>query len=426
MDGYNLELATGTGIKTYSTTLVKSLQDMGAQVDVLLSRDSSKKDKLLDEVLFFDQQIRRGNLITELLGLLKGMAKSYSGPFYRAWRRTAIGDLVLKEGEFGADFIRYAQSFNLPRCYEIANFAFSLNNRITDIYMPEKMDIWHVTYPLPIRIKGAKKITTVHDLIPLRLPYTTLDNKKDFYGKIRNAIDDSEVIIAVSENTKKDLLTYFDADPDRIAVTYQPVTLQPLQVEAGAIARYLRRYGLDYQNYLLFVGAIEPKKNVGRLIEAYASLDTDMPLVIVGKKAWSWERELARIDYLFDGSSKQEVKLLEYVSLESLKYLYQGAYCLVFPSLYEGFGLPPIEAMTLGCPVITSNLSCLPEICGAGALYASPYDVNDIRNKMEKLLSDRTLRDQLVEKGRENAQRFSRENYQKRLKDAYFKALNRS
>lgn len=423
MDGYNLQLTDGTGIKTYSTTLVKALQTMGAQVDVLLSRNSSKKDKVLDEILFFDHQSRRTNIIAELIGLFKGMAKSYTGPFYRAWRRTSIGDIVLKEGAYGADFIRYAQSFNLAKCYDIANFSFSLTGRVTDIYLPEKMDIWHVTYPLPIRIKGAKKITTVHDLIPLRLPYTTLDNKKDFYGKIRNAIEDSEVIITVSENTKKDLLTYFDADPDRIVVTYQPVTLQPLQANEQAIANYLRRYGLTPGNYLLFVGAIEPKKNVGRLLEAYASVDTDMPLVIVGKKAWSWEQELGKINYLFERDSKRQVKLLEYVPLEALKYLYQGAYSLVFPSLYEGFGLPPVEAMTLGCPVITSSVSCLPEICGPAALYANPYDVNDIKNKIEKLLGDRTLREQMIERGYEMAQTYSLENYLQRLYGAYAKAL---
>jgi len=425
MDGYNLQLTQGTGIKTYSNTLVKALQTMGAQVDVLLSRNSNKKDRLLDEVLFFDQQERQGNSILRLVGMLKGVAKSRTGPLYRAWRRTSLGDIVLKEGAAGTDLVRYAQSFNLARCYEIANFSFSLTGHITDIYMPEKMDIWHVTYPLPIRIKGAKKITTVHDLIPLRLPYTTLDNKKDFYGKIRNAIEDSEVIITVSENTKKDLLTYFDADPDRIVVTYQPVTLQAVQRDEQAIANYLRRYNLTYGNYLLFVGAIEPKKNIGRLLEAYATVDTDMPLVIVGKKAWSWEQELKGLTYLFDKAGKREVKLLEYVPADALSYLYQGAFCLVFPSLYEGFGLPPVEAMTLGCPVITSTMSCLPEICGPAALYANPYDVNDIKNKIEQLMGDRPLRAQLIEQGYDMAQTYSLENYLQRLYGAYTKALNR-
>lgn len=424
VDGYNLQLATGTGIKTYGTTLIRSLQHMGANVDVLLSRNSNKKDPVLDEVLFFDENTQRPNQIARAIGLVKGFLKSSSGPLYKAWRRESMGQVVLKQGKFTEDFIKYAQSFNLPKCYEQADANFSLFNKITNIYLPEKMDIWHATIPMPIRIKGTKMITTVHDLIPLRLPYTTLDNKKDFYGKVRYALKESALVIAVSEHTKKDLLTYFDADPDRIFVTYQPVTLKPLQASPADITEYLQRYKLEYQNYLLFVGAIEPKKNLGRLLEAYATLDTDLPLVIVGKKAWSWEEELSKMSYLFANDSRRQVKFLEYVPLESLRYLYSGAYCFLFPSLYEGFGLPPLEAMTMGCPVITSNASCLPEVCGPAALYVNPYDSTDIRQKMEQMLGDRPLRDQLAKAAQQNAAQYSTENYLHRLHQAYLRVLS--
>ncbi|HEY9660481.1 MAG TPA: glycosyltransferase, partial [Allocoleopsis sp.] len=106
------------------------------------------------------------------------------------------------------------------------------------------------------------------------------------------------------------------------------------------------------------------------------------------------------------------------------RYLYRGAYCLVFPSLYEGFGLPPVEAMHFKCPVITSNVSCLPEICGEAALYVDPYEVKDIKQKVELLLGDRTLREQLVQAGQRVAENFSVENYIKRLYGAYRKALD--
>ena len=195
-----------------------------------------------------------------------------------------------------------------------------------------------------------------------------------------------------------------------------------LDASEAEIAFFLRRYGLEFQNYILFVGAIEPKKNVGRLLDAYASMDIDMPLVIVGKKGWLWEDELGKMGFI-DNSSKKSVRLLEYISVESLRYLYSGAYCLVFPSLYEGFGLPPIEAMSFGCPVITSNLSCLPEICGDAALYVDPYSIQDIKDKLETLISDSQLRERLVRAGRVNAQAFRMANYQKRLYQAYRKAL---
>lgn len=422
VDGYNLQLTKGTGIKTYGLSLVQGLTELGADIDVLLSRNGNKKNAVLDEIYFFDNQNNQQNL----LFLLKGLLKSFSGPLYRAKRRKTFSDFVVKRGQYSDDFLKYANSFNLPQCYDLANVLYKKLNYSTHITVPEKIDIWHATYPLPIQVRGAKKITTVHDMIPLRLPYATLDDKENFYYKVRDALKESAVTITVSEHSKQDLLTYFDADPDRIVVTYQPIALRPL--EAGdteeEISFFLKRYGLEYQNYLLFVGAIEPKKNVGRLLDAYSVLDTDMPLVIVGKKGWLWEDELGKTAYLSDNKeSKKKVKLLEYVSTDALRYLYRGAYCLTFPSLYEGFGLPPVEAMNFGCPVITSNVSCLPEICGNAALYVDPYDVKSIRQKLEEILSDRPLRDQLAKAGERNAKKFSMENYVKRLYQAYTKAL---
>lgn len=421
LDGYNLQLTKGTGIKTYGLSLMHALNQMGASVDVLLSRNAYKRNEILDEVYFFDNQVNNANLLT----VAKGLIKTASGPLYRARRRKTLGSYVVKRGQYSDDFLQYAASFNLPQCYDLANVLYKKLNITTNITVPEKIDIWHATYPLPIKIRGAKKITTVHDMIPLRLPYATLDDKENFYFKVRDALKESVVTITVSENSKQDLLTYFDVDPDRIVVTYQPIALNPLEVSDEDAEFFLKRYGLNYQSYLLFVGAIEPKKNVGRLLDAYATLDTEMPLVIVGKKGWLWEEELGKMSYLFDSkTSTKKVKLLEYVSTDSLRYLYRGAYCLVFPSLYEGFGLPPVEAMHFGCPVITSNVACLPEICGEAALYVDPYDVKNIKLKMEELLGDRALRHQLVQAGNRVAKNFSLENYLRRLHHAYMKALN--
>lgn len=423
VDGYNLQLTSGTGIKTYSNSLIQGLTRLGAQVDVLLSRNASKVNEVLDEVLFYDNQERSPNLLLDSIDMGKGLIKSSLGPFFKAKRRKSVGRFVVKEGKYGDDFLKYAESFNSPRCYTVANLLFKALRYTTNLHIAEQIDLWHATYPLPITIRGAKKITTIHDLIPLRLPYATLDNKEEFYFRVRDALKDSAVIISVSEHSKKDLLEYFDADPDRIVVTYQPIALEYEEIADWQAAEYLQRYGLDYQKYILFVGAIEPKKNIGRLLDAYATLDTDLPLVVVGKKGWLWQDELNKISFVGAKGSNKQVKMLEYVPINSLKYLYRGAYCLVFPSLYEGFGLPPLEAMTFGCPVITSQVSSLPEVCGNAALYVDPYDVGNLRHQMEVILGDRALRDQLSAMGRENAQFFSQENYVKRLFYAYSKAL---
>ncbi|MBW4464483.1 MAG: glycosyltransferase [Pegethrix bostrychoides GSE-TBD4-15B] len=416
VDGFNLQLTKGTGIKTYGLSLVEALQQMNAQVDVLLSRGGYKSNEILDEIFFFDNQTSQQDLLTVSKWILKSLS-----PLYRAKRRKSFAGLVVKRGQYSEDFMKYATSFSLPQCYDLANGLYNKLRWTTQVAIAEKVDIWHATYPLPMQVRGAKKITTVHDLIPFRLPYATLDDKKVFYFKVRDALKDSAVTITVSENSKQDLLTYYDADPDKIIVTYQPIALKPLDAGEAEIAFFLRRYGLKFQNYILFVGAIEPKKNVGRLIDAYASMDTDMPLVIVGKKGWLWEDELGKMNLI--DSKQKTIKLLEYISVESLRYLYSGAYCLVFPSLYEGFGLPPLEAMSFGCPVITANVSCLPEICGDAALYVDPYSVQDIKAKLETLISDSQLRERLVRSGKVNAQAFSAANYQKRLHQAYRKAL---
>jgi glycosyltransferase involved in cell wall biosynthesis len=419
VDGYNLQLTKGTGIKTYGLSLIEALNQLGAQVDVLLSRGGYKSNEILDEIFFFDNQSPKQDLLT----ISKWIVKSLS-PLYRAKRRKSFAGLVVKRGQYSDDFLKYATSFNLPQCYDLANGLYNKLRWKTDISVAEKVDIWHATYPLPMQVRGARKITTVHDLIPFRLPYATLDDKKIFYFKTREALKESAVTITVSENSKQDLLTYYDADPDKIVVTYQPIALKPLPDSDEEVAFFLRRYGLEYQNYLLFVGAIEPKKNVGRLLDAYASMDINLPLVIVGKKGWLWEDELGKTGLIDNKTSGKTVKLLEYVSVESLRYLYRGAFCLVFPSLYEGFGLPPLEAMNFGCPVITSNVSCLPEICGSAALYVDPYSVRDIKEKVETLLADPALRQRLVQAGKVNAQMFSMENYTKRLHQAYAKALS--
>ena len=435
VDGYNLQLSKGTGVKTYGISLIKALQALGADISVLFGRDvPNTPNTLLNEILFFDfhegqdkNRITRNPLIQTTSNAVSA-AKITAGVAVKA-KPVLTSDVVLKGAVNSnfigsvSDFIDQVDVFNAPTCFGKANSVFKLFKKSSHINLPQSSTIFHATYPLPMTVRGTKKITTIHDLIPLRLPYTTLDNKKFYYRLIQQCLQDSERIIAVSDSSKQDILTIFDdIDADRIDVTYQPIALKPLSPEERsqeAIAKYLRKYELTPKNYILFVGAIEPKKNVGRLIDAYAGLDTDLPLVIVGKKGWLWEDELSKAAIL----GEEKVRLLEYVRSDDLRYLYSGAFCFVFPSLYEGFGLPPLEAMTFGCPVITSNVSSLPEVCGDAALYVDPYDVNAIRNAISRLMNDVMLQLQLVEKGQTQAQLFSAERYVEKLSQVYAKVL---
>ncbi|MGF1495755.1 MAG: glycosyltransferase family 4 protein [Elainellaceae cyanobacterium] len=435
IDGYNLELLKGTGIKTYGISLVRALQQLGANTDILFSRDVGRtKNPVLDEILFFDTMtdsslLDRFDIFRKGRVLARG-AMTAGGRVYQA-TPVRTSSVVLKNPVPGtfvgslAGIIDSVQIFNLRNCYENANSMFKLAKLYTSVSLEKQIDVFHATYPLPMTLKGAKKITTIHDLIPLRLPYTTLDNKRVFYRLVQQTLKESDAIATVSENSKQDILSLFDVDPDKIQVTYQPVALKPLADRSAAtVGKYLKKFQLTHQRYILFVGAIEPKKNVGRLIDAYAGIDTDIPLVIVGKRGWLWEDEIGKVlDDAEQNPLSKRVRLLQYVTSEDLRYLYSGALCFAFPSLYEGFGLPPLEAMTFDCPVLTSSVSSLPEICGDAALYADPYDVNAIRDQLLRLLEDANLRQQLIEAGRRRSQFFSADNYADRLSKLYSRVI---
>ncbi|MTJ52335.1 glycosyltransferase family 4 protein [Anabaena sp. UHCC 0253] len=419
VDGYNLEMIQGTGIKSYGITLIKTLISLEANVDILCSRYTNTNNLILGEALFFDTQKYNGRNLQ-----IKGVIGAVIQRFYQA-KEVPVSNFVIKrDADLIFDYLAGSgKIFNIYNCYKLANNLYKYFPLETRVNIKKKIDIWHETYPLPIKVNNAKKITTIHDLIPLKLPYTTLDDKNSFFNLTKNAIKNSEIILTVSENTKKDILHCFDVNPDKIYVTYQPIIDNSHLVENETTEINLKKYNLKNKKYILFVGTIEPKKNLGRLLTAYSCLDTDMQLVIVGKKGWLWEDNISQLEALFGNGFNEKIKLLEYVSKKDLIYLYHGAFCLVFPSLYEGFGLPPLEAMSLGCPVITSNVSSLPEVCGDAAIYVDPYNPDEIRQGIEKLINSCEIRTQLIESGKERVKLFSMENYAKKLCEAYKKVL---
>lgn len=423
VDGYNLEMIEGTGIKTYGITLIKALTSLGANVDILCSRNSKTNNKtnslVLNEALFFDRPNNNSAIIKAKIIFFAAIQKIYQA------QKIPVSNFVIKQdADYIFDYLSNSGNiFNLDDCYTIANNLYKLFQLKTKVNIKTKIDIWHTTYPLPIKVNNAKKITTIHDLIPLKLPHTTLDDKKFFFNIVKNSIKDSALILTVSETTKKDILHCFDIHPDKIHLTYQPIIDNNLLIKDDLVPIFLRKYKLKFKKYILFVGSIEPKKNVGRLIDAYSRLDTDIQLVIVGKKGWLWEGEIGKLEAIFGKGFTRKVKLLEYVTRQDLSYLYKGAFCFVFPSLYEGFGLPPLEAMSLGCPVITSNIASLPEVCGDAALYVDPYNSEEIRGAIENLINNPQLRTQLVEAGKERVEFFSMENYTKKLYEAYTKII---
>lgn len=285
-------------------------------------------------------------------------------------------------------------------------------------------DAAHWTYPVPIRLKDAANIYTLHDLVPLKLPDTTLDNKRKYFSLLESIINSADLILTVSEQSKRDIHEIFKISDEKVVNTYQAVSVpDPFISESDQnVSDALSgMYGLDVDGYILFCGAIEPKKNVGRLIEAYLSSGLNIPLVLAGKDGWLVESET----YLLDGRSNDtkngspRVIRLPYVPRNQLVNLIRGARLLAFPSLYEGFGLPLVEAMFCGTAVLTSNFGALREIAGEAALFVDPYDVASIRDGLKRLAESSALRDELVAAGHVRALDFTSEVYQRRLGEAY-------
>jgi len=219
--------------------------------------------------------------------------------------------------------------------------------------------------------------------------------------------------------------------PEKVTNTYQAVTIpkkyrdKPLDVVRCEVEG---TFGLEFREYFLFFGSIEPKKNIGRLIEAYLGSGVETPLVIVGAQAWKSEQELRLLydDHIrslvqigAETRVKRRVIQLDYAPFPLLVSLIRGAKATLFPSLYEGFGLPVLESMLLGTPVLSSNVSSVPEVAGDAACLVNPYDTREMAEAIRNLDTSESYRAELSDKGIRQAGKFSEETYCKRLQSVY-------
>jgi len=316
----------------------------------------------------------------------------------------------------------YDRIWNSSDIFGAAHAYFDVSGRFLSARVPEAPRIAHWTYPLPIRVPGAKNIYTLHDLVPLKLPYTTLDRTQSYRKLIRAIVDSADHIVTVSERSKHDICELFDVPEERITNASQAVNLP--EGEVGKPVETVQReleglFGLAYRGYFLFYGAIEPKKNVGRLIEAYLATNIETPLLIVGSAAWKSDQELRLLDALDPETAKRRVRRLDYAPPNILITLIRGAKAVLFPSLYEGFGLPVLEAMTLGTPVLTSREGSTPEVAGDAGLLVNPYDTADIAEGIRTLDGNPALCAELAQRGLRQARLFSAERFRQKLQQVY-------
>ena len=273
----------------------------------------------------------------------------------------------------------------------------------------EKVDLLHGPKSAVPYWSPCPTLVTLHDLIPITHPETETRAAQLYWRlQIPIAARRASFIITDSDHARREIVEMFGIDDQRIAVTplgYPPAMDDP--PDPVRVAAVRQRYGLP-DSYILYVGTIQPRKNLDMLIEAYARLRgegrTTQKLVIVGRKGWLYEALFARITAL---GLEGDVIFTGFVPDEELPHLYDGACLFVYLSLFEGFGLPPLEAMSRGVPVVTSNTTSLPEVVGDAGITVAPRSLDEVVEGMRRVLCDAALADRLRQAGRVRAQQFS-------------------
>lgn len=273
--------------------------------------------------------------------------------------------------------------------------------------------------PFNIRKMGTRNVVTIHDVIFLRYPelYKPIDRTIYRY-KTKKACTDADVIIAVSEQTKSDLIYFLQVPPEKIQVIYQScdeVYATPANMQLIEAVRNM--YHLP-QRYLLYVGTIEPRKNLLTIVQALKLLKGKMtlPLVVIGK-ATEYKQKVVR--YLKNFSLENKVLFLEHVPLAHMPAIFQQAECFIYPSTFEGFGIPIIEALYSKVPVITSTGSCFAEAGGPHSMYTRAGDILQLAEAIETVTTDKTLQITMRQSGWQYVQRFNGEHTSAQLAALY-------
>lgn len=312
-------------------------------------------------------------------------------PFDYEWARAA--NVKVFESKIPNKFLEISSRFGFPKIDKLLG----------------GIDVFFQPHFLPAALSdNIRRVVTFHDLSFERYP-EFFSFKKRLWHKIinpRKQAINSDKIIVVSESTKNDIVNLYKIPPEKIKTVYSGID------DVGDVSdeekkRCKKKYNLP-DDFILFFGTLEPRKNVLAVVKAFEMLKgdgcVDLKLVIAGGRGWLYEE-------LFDcaGASKykNDIVFLGRVLDEEKKILYSLAKVLVFPSFFEGFGFPPLEAITCGTPVVASNVSSIPEVAGDGAIIVNPNRIDEIADAIKNLLNNENLRIKMIEKGKQRAQRFS-------------------
>lgn len=441
IDGFHLGLQQGTGIATYARELSKLLGANGHEVSTLYGIGRVlERDPQLAWPIFIQQLATAGEptrhqflkwgpraLAYSLQHLIKMPVQARELEPQAGVVSSGVGDKLSGSQHF----------LNIPSLFRSSQAISYLSSRPLAVSLPPslKLDLFHFTCPLPIKISGVPNVVTAHDIIPLVLPHSTDVNLRHYKRLTETSLRSADLIVSVSEHSRKDIISFFNIQQEKVITVHQAVDIprQFRDLTTVEVAHFLHRnYGLQNGKYILFYGALEPKKNVARILDAIAAARSDISFVILGRNGWlndAVDRQLNQIQEvqkarLITGSTQGgTVFRIDYVPFRNLMFLIKGARGLVFPSLYEGFGLPVLEAMVMGCPVITSNVSSLSEVGGDAVLYVDPLNINDIAAAIDKIANDDELHANLKARGLKQAEKFSPAAHFGKLQKAYAMVL---
>ncbi|MCW5314782.1 glycosyltransferase [Nostoc sp. KVJ3] len=269
---------------------------------------------------------------------------------------------------------------------------------------------------------NSLKVMNIYDLTFIKYPNYIDSVVKTYTQRVKRCLQWTDLVLTISESSKKDIIDYLEIDPERVYVTPLASRYHTDYLSGEQNIQALeKQVNYDFSKpYLLFVSTIEPRKNINAIISAFNLLKKkykiDHQLILIGKKGWNYEPIFVDIE---SSPWKSQIHHLDYLSDELVALFYSKADVFVYPSYYEGFGLPILEAMTLGAPVVSANTSSIPEVTGDAAILIDPSDFIQLAEAILKVISDSQVRQELISKGRERAKLFSWERTAKETLEAY-------
>ncbi|HTL89361.1 MAG TPA: glycosyltransferase family 1 protein [Leptolyngbya sp.] len=288
-------------------------------------------------------------------------------------------------------------------------FPFLFSNQLERYF--QHSDIVHGTNYTILPLRKSRKVITIYDLTFVKYPEYVNSTVRAYTNRLKKCLQWTDLILTISHSSKQDIIEYLGVESDRVQVTH-------------LASRYLidqPRLKLEHSKpYILFVSTIEPRKNIKSLISAFEYLkrnyQIEHDLILIGQKGWLYKpifEQIARSQY------QTSIHHLSYLPDAQVAQFYQNADVFVYPSHYEGFGMPVLEAMTLGAPTVTSNTSSLPEIVGDAAVLVDPTEIEPLGEAILQVICDRQFRDHLIQKGKEQAKLYSWERTAKETLSAY-------